>query len=140
MIRTRVVNDTNTSQIYYDVRINCGFTLNSTSTWFENFVRKLSKKLLTISRNSTNFSLDWFVKRYNFNCWIVTGMVLSAPFLIWMSYMGPDERTSAVILLVTYWTVQSLNNSGFRVNHIDIAPRYLLQRVGFFLLLNSLEG
>lgn len=100
--------------------------------WFENFVRKLSKKLLTISRNSTNFSLDWFVKRYNFNCWIVTGMVLSAPFLIWMSYMGPDERTSAVILLVTYWTVQSLNNSGFRVNHIDIAPRYLLQRVGFF--------
>lgn len=57
-------------------------------------------------------------------------MVLSAPFLIWMSYMGPDERTSAVILLVTYWTVQSLNNSGFRVNHIDIAPRYLLQGVG----------
>lgn len=138
MIRTRVVNDTNTSQIYYDVRINCGFTLNSTSQWFENFVRKLSKKLLTISRNSTNFSLDWFVKRYNFNCWIVTGMVLSAPFLIWMSYMGPDERTSAVILLVTYWTVQSLNNSGFRVNHIDIAPRYLLQRVGFFK--NTLEG
>ncbi|XP_065934306.1 sialin isoform X2 [Magallana gigas] len=54
----------------------------------------------------------------------VSGMVLSAPFLIWMSYMGPDERTSAVILLVTYWTVQSLNNSGFRVNHIDIAPRF----------------
>lgn len=58
---------------------------------------------------------------------IATGLVLSTPFLIWMSYMGPDERTSAVVLLVTYWTVQALNNAGFRVNHIDIAPRYMLQ-------------
>eukprot|EP00105_Crassostrea_gigas_P030972 XP_011453524.2 PREDICTED: uncharacterized transporter slc-17.2-like isoform X3 [Crassostrea gigas] len=54
----------------------------------------------------------------------VSGLVLSTPFLIWMSYMGPDERTSAVVLLVTYWTVQALNNAGFRVNHIDIAPRF----------------
>lgn len=59
---------------------------------------------------------------------IATGLVLSTPFLIWMSYMGPDERTSAVVLLVTYWTVQALNNAGFRVNHIDIAPRYMLQQ------------
>lgn len=57
-----------------------------------------------------------------------TGLVLSTPFLIWMSYMGPDKRTSAVVLLVTYWTVQALNNAGFRVNHIDIAPRYMLQQ------------
>ncbi|XP_062571560.1 sialin-like [Saccostrea cucullata] len=53
-----------------------------------------------------------------------SGIVLSTPFLIWMSYMEQSERTTAVILLVTYWTVQSLNNSGFRVNHIDIAPRF----------------
>lgn len=53
-----------------------------------------------------------------------SGILFSTPFLIWMSYMGPEERTSAVVLLVTYWTVQSLNNSGFRVNHIDIAPRF----------------
>ncbi|XP_056001235.1 sialin-like [Ostrea edulis] len=53
-----------------------------------------------------------------------SGMVFSTPFLIWMSYMEQSERTTAVILLVTYSTVQSLNNSGFRVNHIDIAPRF----------------
>ncbi|XP_022344205.2 sialin-like [Crassostrea virginica] len=53
-----------------------------------------------------------------------SGMIISSPFLIWMSYMGPDERTKAVVLLVSYWTIQSVNNSGFRVNHIDIAPRF----------------
>ncbi|XP_055995999.1 uncharacterized transporter slc-17.2-like isoform X2 [Ostrea edulis] len=58
-----------------------------------------------------------------------SGMVLSSPFLIWMSYMEQSERTTAVILLVTYWTIQSLNNAGFRVNHIDIAPRYEGMRV-----------
>ena len=60
--------------------------------------------------------------RYSRN---VSGMIISSPFLIWMSYMGPDERTKAVVLLVSYWTIQSVNNSGFRVNHIDIAPRYI---------------
>jgi hypothetical protein len=60
----------------------------------------------------------------------MTGIVLSTPFLVWMSYMEQSERTTAVVLLVTYWTVQSLNNAGFRVNHIDIAPRYERERRG----------
>lgn len=36
---------------------------------------------------------------------IVIGIVLLIFFLIWMSYMGFDERISVVVLLVMYWIV-----------------------------------
>lgn len=36
---------------------------------------------------------------------IVIGLVLLIFFLIWMSYMGFDERISVVVLFVMYWIV-----------------------------------
>ncbi|XP_048762951.1 sodium-dependent phosphate transport protein 1-like isoform X1 [Ostrea edulis] len=53
-----------------------------------------------------------------------TGNILSVPFLIGLSYMDSSQATYAVILVVLFWFVQSLNTCSFRVNQIDIAPRF----------------
>ena len=50
-------------------------------------------------------------------------MFVSAPFLLGLSFLNYTQRDIAVVLLVIYWTTASINSSGFRVNHLDIAPR-----------------
>ncbi|CAG2208794.1 SLC17A5 [Mytilus edulis] len=52
------------------------------------------------------------------------GMFLSAPFLIGLSFLDHTQRELAVVLLILYWFVQGASSSGFRANHLDIAPRY----------------
>ncbi|XP_052083460.1 sialin-like [Mytilus californianus] len=54
----------------------------------------------------------------------VSGMFLSAPFLIGLSFLDYTQRELAVVILILYWFVQGASSSGFRANHLDIAPRY----------------
>ncbi|KAK3104543.1 hypothetical protein FSP39_004610 [Pinctada imbricata] len=52
------------------------------------------------------------------------GMAISAPFLLALSFLDYTQRDIVVVLLIIYWTTQAMNNAGFRVNHLDIAPRF----------------
>ncbi|KAJ8320265.1 hypothetical protein KUTeg_001852 [Tegillarca granosa] len=56
---------------------------------------------------------------------LIFGFVGSSPFILWVSFLGKESRDLIVALIVIYWTVQSTTNAGFRVNHLDIAPKYV---------------
>lgn len=51
------------------------------------------------------------------------GMIGSAPFLFGISYLDERQKELAVCLLILYWFIQGAASSGFRANHLDIAPR-----------------
>lgn len=55
---------------------------------------------------------------------VLTGNILSVPFLIGLSFMDRSQASYAVILVVLFWFIQALNTCSLRVNQIDIAPRY----------------
>ncbi|XP_060073440.1 uncharacterized transporter slc-17.2-like [Ylistrum balloti] len=67
----------------------------------------------------------------------VTGLIGSAPFLIWITYLGKDDAILAVVLMVVYWFILTAMNSGFRVNFADIAPRYAGLLNGICMCLNG---
>jgi len=50
-------------------------------------------------------------------------MIGSAPFLFGISYLDERQKELAVCLLILYWFIQGAASSGFRANHLDIAPR-----------------
>ncbi|XP_071109664.1 sialin-like [Haliotis cracherodii] len=59
------------------------------------------------------------------------GSVIPASLLIGVSYLSADQRMLAVGLLTLTMTVNSTTIASFRVNHLDIAPRYSGQIMGF---------
>ncbi|XP_046580036.1 sialin-like [Haliotis rubra] len=59
------------------------------------------------------------------------GSVIPASLLIGVSYLNTDQRVMAVGLLTLTMTVNSTTIASFRVNHLDIAPRYSGQIMGF---------
>ncbi|VDI33076.1 MFS transporter, ACS family, solute carrier family 17 (sodium-dependent inorganic phosphate [Mytilus galloprovincialis] len=68
------------------------------------------------------------------------GMFLSAPFLIGLSFLDHTQRELAVVLLILYWFVQGASSSGFRANHLDIAPRYAGVLNGMTITFSSLAS
>ncbi|CAC5404579.1 SLC17A5 [Mytilus coruscus] len=68
------------------------------------------------------------------------GMFLSAPFLIGLSFLDYTQRELAVVLLILYWFVQGTSSSGFRANHLDIAPRYAGVLNGMTMTCSSLAS
>ncbi|XP_067658407.1 sialin-like [Haliotis asinina] len=59
------------------------------------------------------------------------GSIIPASLLIAVSYLTTDQRMVAVGLLTLTMTVNSTTIASFRVNHLDIAPRYSGQIMGF---------
>ncbi|XP_060073439.1 uncharacterized transporter slc-17.2-like [Ylistrum balloti] len=67
----------------------------------------------------------------------VCGLMGSVPIIIWISFLGENDRVLAVILMTLYWFTLTCMNSGFRVNPADIAPRFAGVINGMCIFLNS---
>ncbi|XP_046572201.1 sialin-like [Haliotis rubra] len=65
------------------------------------------------------------------------GTYLPGGFLIGVSFLTSDQRMLAVGLMVLTMTTQACTMASFRVNHLDIAPRYAGQVMGFTLTIGS---
>ncbi|KAK6177734.1 hypothetical protein SNE40_015778 [Patella caerulea] len=54
----------------------------------------------------------------------ILGMIIPAVLIIGLGYLGPDQKTLAVALMASASGFQSATMAAFRVNHLDIAPRF----------------
>ncbi|XP_071109828.1 sialin-like [Haliotis cracherodii] len=61
------------------------------------------------------------------------GTFVPGGLLIGLSFLTSDQRILAVGLMVITMTTQAFTMASFRVNHLDIAPRYAGQVMGFTL-------
>ncbi|XP_050412064.2 sialin isoform X2 [Patella vulgata] len=54
----------------------------------------------------------------------ILGMIIPAVLIIGLGYLGPDQKALAVALMASASGFQSATMAAFRVNHLDIAPRF----------------
>ncbi|KAJ8320103.1 hypothetical protein KUTeg_001690 [Tegillarca granosa] len=104
----------------------CIFNLNSISEtiscsnvcfWIPDDLGTKNNAQFLLQHQQRTFLVDF--------CLIRSRFVGSSPFILWVSFLGKESRDLIVVLIVIYWTVQSTTNAGFRVNHLDIAPKYV---------------
>ncbi|XP_067649835.1 sialin-like [Haliotis asinina] len=76
------------------------------------------------------FASDWLLQRHIFSTATIrkifqfTGNFVCAACTITIGFLDKDQRTIAVVLLVVGLSFQNFTSVAFRINHLDIAPRY----------------